>query len=320
MTDDELLAARADLFGKVFVLVQHLTRQTDAALAPLDLTTHQWLLLAVLTQGFAGRSPTLTEAAARYGSSRQNVKQIALGLEARGFLRLVPDPGDGRATLLEVADRIAVFDEPATRARGESLLADATAGLSHDETLLLRDLVRRWLAGLSGDAGAAGGSSTITVGASARARRQGTRPRGRTARGAEGRRGTVFQVVAAAIVAIHGLIHLIGFVVPWGIAQVQGFPYRTTALDGAVALGDAGARAVGVVWLVCAVGFVVAGVGIWRGYAWALPLTAILAVVSVALCVLGLPEAVAGIVVNVAILGVVALAAFVQPSLIGSTR
>ena len=149
MTDDELQAARADIFGKVFVLVQHLARRTDAALAPLALTTQQWLLLAILTQGFAGRSPSLTETAARYGSSRQNVKQIALGLETRGFLRLVPDPEDGRATLLELTDRIAVFDEPATRARGEALLADATAGLTRDETLVLRDLVRRWLAGVS---------------------------------------------------------------------------------------------------------------------------------------------------------------------------
>jgi DNA-binding MarR family transcriptional regulator len=149
MTDDEVLAARADIFGKVFVLVQHLTRRTDAALAPLALSTQQWLLLAILTRGFAGRSPTLTEAAARYGSSRQNVKQIALGLETRGFVRLVPDPRDGRATLLELTDRIAVFDEPDTRARGAALLADATAGLTADETVALRDLMNKWLTGVA---------------------------------------------------------------------------------------------------------------------------------------------------------------------------
>jgi hypothetical protein len=130
----------------------------------------------------------------------------------------------------------------------------------------------------------------------------------------------VLQVIVAAGVAIHGLIHLIGFVVPWNLATVAGFPYRTTALDGAIALGDGGARTVGVVWLACAVGFVIAGFGIWRGEPWALPLTAALAVVSIVVCVLALPEAVAGIVVNVVILGVVALAAFVQPSLLGSAR
>jgi hypothetical protein len=116
----------------------------------------------------------------------------------------------------------------------------------------------------------------------------------------------VIRIVAAVVVAGHGLIHLIGFVVPWGLAQVEGFPYRTTALGGAIALGDAGARAVGVAWLVCAVGFVVAGLGIWRRASWALPLAAVLAVASIVPCVLGLPEAVAGIVVNAVILGVVA--------------
>jgi DNA-binding MarR family transcriptional regulator len=154
MTDDELLAARADIFGKVFVLVQHLTRLTDAALAPVDLTTAQWLLLAILTQGFDGERPTLTEAAERYGSSRQNVKQVALGLERRGFLRLVPDPDDGRATLLEVTDRVRVFDEPEMQA--PALLADATAGLTRDETLVLHDLMVRWLAGVMEHGGAHG--------------------------------------------------------------------------------------------------------------------------------------------------------------------
>jgi predicted cation transporter len=110
------------------------------------------------------------------------------------------------------------------------------------------------------------------------------------------------RMLAAGLLAVHGLIHLIGFVVPWGIAQVEGFPYRTSALAGAVALGEPGARLVGVAWLVLAVGFVVAGVATWRRAAWAAPLTAALAVASIVICTLGLPESVAGIVVNVAIL------------------
>ena len=149
MTELELIAARADIFGTVFVIVAHLTRRTDAALASLGLTTPQWLLLAILTRGFPGRSPTLTEAAERYGSSRQNIKQIALGLETRGFLHLVPDAEDGRATRLVLTDRVAAFDEPAAQAQAVSLLADATAGLSADDTVALRDLMHHWLAGIS---------------------------------------------------------------------------------------------------------------------------------------------------------------------------
>jgi DNA-binding MarR family transcriptional regulator len=148
MTDDELPAARAETFGSIFVILQHLARLADAELAPLGITARQWLLLAVLTKGFAGRSPSLSEAAGEYGTSRQNVKQIALGLEARGFVRLVPDRDDARTTRIELTERVGVFDQPETVERQAAVLADAFAGLSAQETLALRDIVRRWLAGI----------------------------------------------------------------------------------------------------------------------------------------------------------------------------
>jgi DNA-binding MarR family transcriptional regulator len=147
--DDELLAARAEIFGSIFVVVQHLARRADAELAVVDLTTRQWLLLAVLTKWFPGLSPSLSEAAEKYGSSRQNVKQIALGLEAAGFVRLVPDRDDGRTTRIELTERVGVFDEPDMVGQASAMLADACAGLSAEETLTLRDLVRRWLAGVA---------------------------------------------------------------------------------------------------------------------------------------------------------------------------
>jgi DNA-binding MarR family transcriptional regulator len=147
--DDELLRAASDAFGGVFVIVGHLTRLTDEGLADWGLTTRQWLLLAVLTRGFPGHAPSLTEAAAAYGSSRQNVKQIALGLEARGFLRLVADEHDGRATRLVPTDRVRIFDEPEGRARGRAVVEAAFDGLDRDEVLALRGLVARWLATVS---------------------------------------------------------------------------------------------------------------------------------------------------------------------------
>ena len=149
MAQDDVVAARAEVFGSVFVVAQHLTRRTDAALEPLGLTTRQWLLLAVLTKAFPDRSPSLTEAAEQFGTTRQNVKQIALALQSRGFLRLVSDPADRRATRLEVTERVAVFDETAGRERSTALLEAAFHGLSPDDTYLLRDLARRWLAGLA---------------------------------------------------------------------------------------------------------------------------------------------------------------------------
>jgi DNA-binding MarR family transcriptional regulator len=147
--DDELLQAASEAFGSTFVVVGHLTRLTDEGLAGWDLTTRQWLLLAVLVRGFPGRAPSLTEAAAAYGSSRQNVKQIALGLEARGWLRLEPDPRDGRTTRLVTTERVGEFETPGGAAQGRALMAAAFEGLERAEVLALRDLVGRWLAAVA---------------------------------------------------------------------------------------------------------------------------------------------------------------------------
>lgn len=147
--DDELLQAASGAFGGVFVIVGHLTRLTDDGLAGWGLTTRQWLLLAVLTRGFPGHAPSLTEAAEAYGSSRQNVKQIARGLEARGFLRLVPDAVDGRTTRLELTDRVRIFDEPDGQARGRALLEAAFDGLEHEDVLHLQRIIERWRTALS---------------------------------------------------------------------------------------------------------------------------------------------------------------------------
>ena len=129
-----------ELFGGLFVLSGQLTRRADEALAPFGLTSRQWLLLAVLSRA---ESPTLTEAARSYGSSRQNVKQVALQLVARGYLHLLPDPADRRATRLALTDRVAVFDEPDVAAAQSAFIADLFAPLTDDEVAILRSLIGR---------------------------------------------------------------------------------------------------------------------------------------------------------------------------------
>ena len=129
-----------ELFGALFVLSGQLTRRADDALAPFGLTSRQWLLLAVLSRS---ASPTLTEAARAYGSSRQNVKQVALQLAARGYLHLLPDPADRRATRLVLTDRVAVFDEPDVAAAQSAFIAAVFAPLSDDEVATLRSLIGR---------------------------------------------------------------------------------------------------------------------------------------------------------------------------------
>jgi DNA-binding MarR family transcriptional regulator len=139
----------AELFGSLFVLVQHLGRRADEELAGLGLTGRQWLLLAVVQKAFPDAPPTLSEAAAVYGSSRQNVKQIAVQLADRGWLRLVPDAADGRATRLVLTRRITEFADPATVELQRAFLAEVFSPLTTAERRTLRDLVVRCVAHLS---------------------------------------------------------------------------------------------------------------------------------------------------------------------------
>lgn len=141
---------QAGAFATIFVLAQRFSRLGDNVLAPLDLTTKQWLLLAVIAKRFAGREPTLTEVAKSYGSSRQNVKQIAEQLEGRGWLRLVPDPDDRRAVRLRLTQQMARFDEPAHVARERQFFELIFAGLRDREVAVLYRLLTRWLQSLTG--------------------------------------------------------------------------------------------------------------------------------------------------------------------------
>jgi DNA-binding MarR family transcriptional regulator len=149
MADSEPVADRAQTFGTLFLLMQHVTRRADQELADLGLTSRQWLLLAILANRPTGASPSLSEAAEQYGSSRQNVKQVALGLQARGFVELVPDPGDARTTRIELTERIRAFDTPEMVARTQRMFEDIFAGLTPEETGDLLVLLRRWLAALT---------------------------------------------------------------------------------------------------------------------------------------------------------------------------
>ena len=55
----------------------------------------------------------------------------------------------------------------------------------------------------------------------------------------------MIQTIVAVLLALHGVIHLIGFVTPWRIATLEGFAYRTTVFNGALDIGDIGVRVIG---------------------------------------------------------------------------
>jgi hypothetical protein len=86
-------------------------------------------------------------------------------------------------------------------------------------------------------------------------------------------------------------------------------PYRSTVLAGHLALGTAGVRVLGLLWLLAALGFMGVGAGLafrsarrpWRPWRGARVAVALL---SLALCLLAWPDSASGAVIDGALLAV----------------
>ena len=120
----------------------------------------------------------------------------------------------------------------------------------------------------------------------------------------------------AVFMALHGLVHVVGFTVPWGLGGPRGVEYTTRILNQSIEVGDAGARLLGFVWLAAAAGILIAAVMIWRGHRWALRSTVAVVVGSLALCAIGFPNARFGLIIDIVLVG---LLAFASEKLVGRT-
>jgi hypothetical protein len=110
-------------------------------------------------------------------------------------------------------------------------------------------------------------------------------------------------VLLAVVLLLHGFAHLVGFAGSWRLAE--SIPYKTTLLNGAIDVGDTGIRFAGLLWLAAALGFAVAGVAVLYRASWWPAFTVMVAMISLLMCLIALPDAQAGAVLNgVLILGV----------------
>jgi len=112
-------------------------------------------------------------------------------------------------------------------------------------------------------------------------------------------------LLLAALLLAHALAHLVGFVVPWHLGPVEGMPVRTTILGGRVDVGFAGARAVGVLWLVTALAVAAVAVVLVLRVPWWHRVGLVTLAWSGVLCIVGWPDARIGLAVNVALIGAI---------------
>jgi hypothetical protein len=117
----------------------------------------------------------------------------------------------------------------------------------------------------------------------------------------------LMTMAAAAVLVLHGLIHLMGTTAYLRLAEIKGLPYKTAVLGGRWDLGEAGIQVYGALWLLPAAGFLLAATGLAAGAAW-WPAAAITsAAVSLALTALDWDVAFMGGLVSGAILIAVAV-------------
>src|SRR5688572_12660518 len=117
------------------------------------------------------------------------------------------------------------------------------------------------------------------------------------------------SVVAALVLLGHGLIHLMGTAVYARHVQLAGLPYKTTLLGGRWDVGETGITVFGALWLLPAAGFVIAAIVLLITGALLTPLLVASSVISLALISLDWSSALAGGVVDLAIIAGLIVAA-----------
>lgn len=93
----------------VFMIEQRWRYFIDKDMGADGITTNQWLMAIVISAGFK-HAPSIQEVADAMSTTHQNVKQIAAGMERRGFMALERDEKNKRIIRLKVTDKcFAIF-------------------------------------------------------------------------------------------------------------------------------------------------------------------------------------------------------------------
>lgn len=93
-----------EIFGKIFFLSNRLEYLGDNDLRKDGLTTKQWQLIAVTGKYFT-YPPSVSEVAEALSTTHQNVKQIALKLQDKGFISIEKDEKDKRVLRLRLTEK-----------------------------------------------------------------------------------------------------------------------------------------------------------------------------------------------------------------------
>jgi len=94
------------LFGYLFSVSNKLQVVGDLFLG--EMTAKQWLLLECIARQSPAH-PSLTQLSSTIGSSRQNIKQLALKLQSLGYARIIPAEDDRREVCVALTEKATEF-------------------------------------------------------------------------------------------------------------------------------------------------------------------------------------------------------------------
>lgn len=139
----EAIDKKKFIFGTLFILANKLQTIGDQYLGVDDMTTRQWFLTVMIDQ-YGDYAPTLTEVAALMSSSHQNVKQLALKLEKKGFVSIEKDAKDGRILRLHITPKCKAFWENREN-KDNQFLGTMFQDIGNDELDVLYDAFNKMI-------------------------------------------------------------------------------------------------------------------------------------------------------------------------------
>ncbi|MFT9493550.1 MarR family winged helix-turn-helix transcriptional regulator [Anaerosolibacter sp.] len=128
------------IFGRLFLLSNKLQSLGDQMLGE-EMTIRQWLLVVGIAQ-FGDHFPTLGEVAGLMGTSHQNVKQLALKLQKKEFLKIEKNTKDLRETRLKLTEKNQSFWKR-RQVEIKDFLKELFGDLSQEEMKMLCDCLNK---------------------------------------------------------------------------------------------------------------------------------------------------------------------------------
>jgi hypothetical protein len=104
------------------------------------------------------------------------------------------------------------------------------------------------------------------------------------------------------LLLVHAVAHLVGFVGPWRLMDLEGVTFQSSLFDGRLQVSGRTMRGLGLVWLGLACGFFAVAFARMLGAGWWNEAATALALASLVMCAVNWPAARLGAVANLVVL------------------